>query len=91
MLFMIASFYTVATLLHGLVVMLVVRIDAWKGRDAKRKLMQSVSSAVAEPMCFPVERVHVIINEQGLDNLGLHGEHASRIRDPYTLEPSKDE
>jgi 4-oxalocrotonate tautomerase len=60
----------------------IVKIDIWEGRDrdSKRKLIQSVSKAVAESLDIPVEHIHVVINELPKDNWGMRGEQASRIR-----------
>lgn len=58
-----------------------ITIDMWEGKDreTKRKLLQSVSKAVAESLEIPKEHVHIVIHEESKDNWGLHGDQASRI------------
>lgn len=59
-----------------------VKIDMWEGRDkeAKKKLIQAVSRAVAESLGISIDWVHVVINDVPKDNWGLKGEQASEIR-----------
>ena len=59
----------------------VVRIDMWEGRDkeTKRKLIQSVSKAVADSLDIEIDRVEIILNEVPKDNWGKNGEQASEL------------
>ncbi|MCH8003873.1 MAG: 2-hydroxymuconate tautomerase family protein [Nanoarchaeota archaeon] len=59
----------------------VVRIDMWEGRDkeTKRKLIQSVSKAVADSLGIEVDRIEIILNDVPKDNWGKNGEQASEL------------
>jgi len=59
----------------------VVRIDMWEGRDkeTKRKLIQSVSKAVADSLGIDVDRVEIILSDVPKDNWGKNGEQASDL------------
>jgi len=59
----------------------VVRIDMWEGRDkeTKRKLIQSVSKAVADSLGIEVDRVEIILSDVPKDNWGKNGEQASEL------------
>jgi len=59
----------------------VVRIDMWEGRDkeTKRKLIQSVSKAVADSLGIEMDKVEIIINDVHKDNWGKEGEQASEL------------
>ena len=59
----------------------IVKIDMWNGRDkdAKKKLIQSVSKAVSESLNIPIEHVHIVINDVSKDNWELKGEQASKV------------
>lgn len=57
----------------------IVKIDMWdgKGDEKKKKLIESVSRAVAESLDIPLEWVHIVINENPKENWGLNGNQAS--------------
>jgi len=59
----------------------VVRIDMWEGRDkeTKRKLIQSVSKAVADSLGIEVDRIEIILNDVPKDNWGKKGEQSSGL------------
>jgi len=59
----------------------VVRIDMWEGRDkeTKRKLIQSVSKAVADSLGIEVDRVEIILSDVPKDNWGKDGKQASEL------------
>jgi len=59
----------------------VVRIDMWEGRDkeTKRKLIQSVSKAVADSLGIEVDRIEIILIDVPEDNWGKNGEQASEL------------
>ena len=59
----------------------VVRIDMWEGSDkeTKRKLIQSVSKAVADSLGIEVDRIEIILSDVPKDNWGKNGEQASEL------------
>ena len=59
----------------------IVNIALWEGRDkeTKRKLIQSVSKAVADSLGIDIDRVEIILNDVPKDNWGKSGEQASEL------------
>jgi 4-oxalocrotonate tautomerase len=57
----------------------VVRIELWKGRnkEQKRKLVEKVTTAVAESISCPKEAVQVIIADIDKDDWGIAGKLSS--------------
>jgi len=62
-------------------IMPVINIDLWEGRDkdTKAKLIVSVTKAVTESIGCPADAVQVILNEVPKENWGLAGKQASDI------------
>lgn len=65
-----------------MILMPIVKIDIWEGRDAekKRELIHAVSKAVADTLGIPIEHVQIVINDVPKENWGIKGEQASRLK-----------
>jgi len=59
----------------------VIKIDMWEGRtkEAKKKLIESVTKAVSDSLEIPAEHTTVVITEVPKDNWGLKGRQASEL------------
>jgi len=61
----------------------IVQISLIRGRspEKKRKLLTSVSTAVAESLEIPIERVRVYLLEVGKEDIAIAGVPASELPD----------
>ena len=64
-----------------LIIMLVIRIDLWEGRDdeTKGKLIEDVATTVAEIINVDSDHITVLINDVPKSNWGVHGKQASKL------------
>lgn len=49
-------------------------------KETKKQLIETVSADVAEAYGMPIESIHVIINENYADNVGVGGRQLSELK-----------
>ncbi|OGC06945.1 hypothetical protein A2526_04315 [candidate division WOR-1 bacterium RIFOXYD2_FULL_36_8] len=56
----------------------IINIQMWPGRDkeAKKRLIDSVTEAVSSSICCPKEAVQIIIEDIPKENWGINGKQA---------------